>query len=96
MEDRIKARLAFVEKTKKDLTELRSRILGERMSKKQYYQDKVNDAISIKNTVSFFNKHSDRIKEKFGNPDFEALFDKRLDMKIICFDNFWKELDNGR
>jgi hypothetical protein len=96
VEDRIKARLAFVEKIKKDLTELRSRILGERMSKEQYYQDKVNDVISIKNTVSFFNKHSDRIKEEFGNPDFEALFDKRLDMKIICFDNFWKELGNGR
>lgn len=66
MEDRIKARLAFVEKTKKDLIELRSRI-WERMSdaqKEQYYQDKANAAISIENTISFFNEHSDRIKKR--------------------------------
>ena len=98
MEDKIKARLAFAEKTKKDLIELRSRI-WERMSdaqKEQYYQDKANDAISIENTISFFNEHSDRIKKEFGNPDFEALFDKRFRMKITCFDNFWEELDNRR
>lgn len=98
MEDKIKARLAFVEKTKKDLIELRSRI-WERMSdaqKEQYYQDKANAAISIENTISFFNEHSDRIKKEFGNPDFEALFDKRFRMKITCFDNFWEELDNRR
>ena len=53
MEDRIRARLAFVEKTKKDLTKLRSRILGNQMSEEQYCQDKVNDVISIKNTISF-------------------------------------------
>ncbi|BBG58026.1 hypothetical protein [uncultured phage] len=96
MEGRIKARLAYVEKTKKDLIELRSRIWGERMSKEQYYQDKANAAISIKNTISFFNEYSDRIEEEFGNPDFEALFDKRFRMKITSFDNFWEELDNGR
>jgi hypothetical protein len=96
MENRIKARLAFVEKTKKDLTELRHRIFGKRMSEEQYYQDKANDTISIKNTISFFNEHSDRIEKEFDNPDFEALFDKRWRMKITCFDNFWEELDNGR
>lgn len=96
MEDRIRARLAFVEKTKKDLTKLRSRILGNQMSEEQYCQDKVNDVISIKNTISFFNKHSDRIEKELGNPDFEALFDKRFRMKITCFDNFWEELDNAR
>lgn len=98
MEGRIKARLAFVEKTKKDLVELRSRI-WERMSdtqKEQYYRDKTDATISIENTISFFNEYSDRIEEEFGNPDFEALFDKRFRMKITCFDNFWEELDNGR
>ena len=98
MEGRIKARLAFVEKTKKDLIELRSRI-WERMSdtqKEQYYRDKANADISIENTISFFNEHSDRIEKEFGNPDFEALFDKRFRMKITCFDNFWEELDNGK
>ena len=98
MEGRIKDRLAFVEKTKKDLIELRSRI-WERMSdtqKEQYYRDKADTTISIKNTISFFNEYSDRIEEEFGNPDFEALFDKRFRMKITSFDNFWEELDNGR
>ena len=98
MENRTKARLACVEKTKKDLIELRSRI-WERMSdaqKEQYYRDKVDNDISIKNIISFFNEHSDRIEKEIGNPDFEALFDKRWRMKITCFDNFWKELDNER
>ena len=88
----------LIENLKKDLIELRSRI-WERMSdtqKEQYYRDKADTTISIKNTISFFNEYSDRIEEEFGNPDFEALFDKRLDMKITCFDNFWEELDNGR
>lgn len=98
MENRIKARLAYVEKTKKDLIELRSRV-WEQMSdaqKKQYYRDKVDNDISIENIISFFNEHSDRIEKEFGNPDFETLFDKRFRMKITCFDNFWEELDNGR
>jgi hypothetical protein len=98
VEDRIKARLAFVEKIKKDLIELRSQI-WDKMSdaqKEQYYQDEANNAISVKNIISFSHEHSDKIKKEFGNPDFEALFDKRLRMKITCFDNFWEELDNGR
>lgn len=98
MEGRIKARLAFVEKTKKDLIELRSRI-WERMpdtQKEQYYRDKADATISIENTISFFNEYSDRIEKEFDNPDFEALFDKRFRMKITSFDNFWEELDNGR
>ena len=98
MEDRTKARLAYVEKTKKDLIELRSRT-WERMSdaqKEQYYQDKANAAISVENTISFFKEHSDRIEKEFDNLGFEALFDKRFRMKITCFDNFWEELDNGR
>ena len=95
MEDKIKI---TTENLKKDLIELRSQI-WEQMSdaqKEQYYRDKVDNDISIENTISFFNEHSDRIKEEIGNPDFETLFDKRLDMKITCFDDFWEELDNGR
>ena len=88
----------LIENLKKDLIELRSQI-WERLSdaqKEQYYQDKVNDDISIENIISFFNEHSDRIEKELGNPDFEALFNKRWRMKITCFDNFWKELDNER
>ena len=88
----------LIENLKKDLIELRSQI-WERMSdaqKKQYCRDKVDNDISIENIISFFNEHSDRIEEEFGNPDFEALFDKRFRMKITSFDNFWEELDNGR
>lgn len=98
MGNRTKARLAYVEKTKKDLIELRGRI-WERMSdaqKEQYYRDKVDNDISIKNIISFFNEYSDRIEKEIGNPDFEALFEKRWRMKITCFDNFWEELDNER
>lgn len=98
MEGRIKARLAYIEKTKKDLIELRSRI-WERMSdtqKEQYYRDKADATISIENIISFFNEHPDRIKKEIDNPNFQDLFNKRLGMKITYFDNFWEELDNGR
>lgn len=98
MEGRIKARLAFVEKIKKDLIELKS-LIWEQMSdaqKKQCYRDEVDNDISIENIISFFNEHPDRIKKEIDNPNFQDLFNKRLDMKITCFDNFWEELDNGR
>ena len=88
----------LIENLKKGLIETISQV-RERMSdaqKEQYYQDKANATISIKNTISFFNEHSDRIKKEFDNPDFETLFDKRFRAKITCFDNFWEELDNGR
>ena len=88
----------LIENLKKDLIELRSQI-WERMSdaqKKQYCRDEPNDAISIENTISFLHEHSDRIIEELDNPDFHDLFNKRLNMKIICFDNFWEELDNER
>ena len=94
MEDRIETGLAFVEKIKKDLIKLRS-LIWEQMSdaqKKQCYQDEVDNDISIKNIISFFNEHSDRIKKEIDNPNFQDLFNKRLDMKITCFDNFWEEL----
>ena len=48
------------------------------------------------NIISFFNEHSDRIKEEVDNPDFEALFNKRFKAEVVCFDNFWEELDNGK
>lgn len=98
MEDRIKARLAFAEKTKKDLIELRSQI-WDKMSdaqKEQYYQDEANNAISVENIISFLHEYSDRIKKEIDNPNFQDLFDRRLEMKITCFDNFWEELDGGR
>jgi len=98
MEDRIETGLAFVEKIKKDLIKLRS-LIWEQMSdaqKKQCYRDEVDNDISIENIISFFNEHPDRIKKEIDNPNFQDLFDKRLDMKITCFDNFWEELDNGR
>ena len=95
MEDRIKI---TTENLKKDLIELRSQI-WERMSdaqKEQYYQNKVDNDISIENIISFFNEHSNRIEKEIDNSNFQDLFDKRFRMKIICFDNFWEELDNGR
>ena len=98
MEDRIETGLAFVEKIKKDLIKLRS-LIWEQMSdaqKKQCYRDEVDNDISIENIISFFNEHSDRIKKEIDNPNFQDLFNKRLDMKITSFDNFWEELDNGR
>lgn len=98
MEDRIETGLAFVEKIKKDLIKLRS-LIWEQMSdaqKKQCYRDEVDNDISIENIISFFNEHPDRIKKEIDNPNFQDLFNKRLDMKITCFDNFWEELDNGK
>jgi hypothetical protein len=95
MEDRIKARLAFLEKTKKDLIELMSDAEEEQYYE-QCYQDEVNNAISVKNIISFSREHSDRIKKEIDNPNFQDLFDRRLEMKITCFDNFWEELDGGR
>ena len=95
MESRVKLRLCYAEKIKKDLLRFRSR-MWKRMSdaqKEQYYRDEI---ISLENITSFFNKYSDRIKEEIDKPDFEALFDKKIRMKITCFDNFWKELDNGK
>jgi len=88
----------LIKNLKKDLIELRSQI-WDKMSnaqKEQYYQDEANNAISVENIISFFNKHSDRIKKEIDNPNFQNLFDRRLEMKITCFDNFWEELDNGR
>ena len=88
----------LVENLKKDLIKLRSQI-WEQMSdaqKEQYYRDKVDNDISIENIISFLNEHSDRIKKEIDNPNFQDLFNKKLDMKITCFDNFWEELDNGR
>jgi hypothetical protein len=88
----------LIKNLKKDLIELRSQI-WDKMSdaqKEQYYQDEANNAISLENIISFVHEYSDRIKKEIDNPNFEALFDKRLDMKIICFDNFWEELDGGR
>ena len=98
MEDRIETGLAFVEKIKKDLIKLRS-LIWEQMSdaqKKQCYRDEVDNDTSIENIISFFNEHPDRIKKEIDNPNFQDLFNKRLDMKITCFDNFWEELDNGK
>ena len=95
MDSKVKLRLCYAEKIKKDLIKLRSR-MWERMSdaqKKQYCQDEI---ISLENITSFFNEHSGRIKEEINKPDFEALFDERIKMKITCFDNFWEELDNGK
>ena len=93
MESRVKLRFYYVKQIKKDL--IRSRF-WERMSdaqKEQYCRDEI---ISLENITSFFNKYSDRIKEEIDKPDFEVLFDKRIKMKITCFDNFWEELDNGK
>lgn len=44
---------------------------------------------------SFWHEHSDRIEKEFGNPDFDALYNKKL-YSEVGFDNFWEELDNGR
>ncbi len=88
----------LIENLKKDLIKLRS-LIWEQISdtrKKQYYQNKANIAISIKNIISFFNEHSDRIEKEIDNPNFQDLFDKRIKMTITCFDNFWEELDNGK
>ena len=95
MEDKIKI---TTENLKKDLIELRSQI-WERLSdaqKEEYYRNKVDNDISIENIISFLNEHSDRIEKEIDNPNFQDLFDKRFRMKIICFDNFWEELDNGK
>ena len=88
----------LIENLKKDLIELRSQI-WEQMSdaqKEQYYRDKVDNDISIENIISFLNEHSDKIKKEIDNPNFQDLFNKKLDMKITCFDNFWEEFDNGK
>ena len=88
----------LIENLKKDLIELRSQI-WERLSdaqKEEYYRNKVDNDISIENIISFLNEHSDRIEKEIDNPNFQDLFDKRFRMKIICFDNFWEELDNGK
>ena len=57
--------------------------------KERYKLDLSDSNISFKNMISFFNEHSDRIKEEVDNPDFEALFDKRFKAEVVCFDNFW-------
>ena len=83
----------------KDLIELRSQI-WDKMSdadiNRLLYQDEANNAISLENIISFVHEYSDRIKKEINNPNFQDLFDRRLEMKITCFDNFWEELDSGR
>jgi len=83
----------------KDLIELRSQI-WDKMSdadiNRLLYQDEANNAISLENIISFVHEYSDRIKKEINNPNFQDLFDRRLEMKITCFDNFWEELDGGK
>jgi hypothetical protein len=88
----------LIKNLKKDLIELKSQI-WDKMSdaqKEQYHQDEANNAISVENIISFLHKYSDRINKEIDNPNFQDLFNRRLEMKIICFDNFWEELDSGR
>ena len=86
----------LIENLKKGLIETIGQV-QERMSdiEKEQYHIK-NIVISLENITHFLNEHSDRIKKEIDNPDFQDLFNKRLDMKITCFANFWEELDNGR
>ena len=86
----------LIENLKKGLIETIGQV-QERMSdiEKEQYHIK-NIIISLENIAHFLNEHSDRIKKEIDNPNFQDLFNKRLDMKITCFANFWEELDNGR
>ena len=86
----------LIENLKKGLIETIGQV-QERMSdiEKEQYHIK-NIVISLENITHFLNEHSDRIKKEIDNPNFQDLFNKRLDMKITSFDNFWEELDNGR
>jgi conjugal transfer/entry exclusion protein len=88
----------LIKNLKKDLIELRSQI-WDKMSdtqKEQYYQDEANNAISVENIISFLHEYFDRIKKEIDNPNFQDLFNRRLEMKITCFDNFWEELNDRR
>jgi conjugal transfer/entry exclusion protein len=88
----------LIKNLKKDLIKLRSQI-WDKMSdaqKEQYYQDEANNAISVENIISFLHEYFDRIKKEIDNPNFQDLFNRRLEMKITCFDNFWEELNDRR
>jgi hypothetical protein len=85
----------LIKNLEKDLIELMSDA-EEEQCYEQCHQDEANNAISVENIISFSHEHSDRIKKEIDNPNFQDLFDRRLEMKITCFDNFWEELDSGK